>query len=198
MQYEYCAGTYHDDDTENFVPPIIIWLTSFFILRKKQSLLLSSLSVRVFFYSCLLMFFPPFFLHLQCFPPARRWTSTATTANVSAAPGCATETTTARTIQTNRTVVSTLPLFYYDKQTNKQLLSHTDRSSHTERGPAPSSSGGRVIKVDRCLRRPGAERSLFLSLKEWTCCHAQTHMHTLTKRSALPRSSHQTSSNLCP
>lgn len=47
---------------------------------------------------------------LQCFPPARHWTSTVTTANASVAPGCVTETTTARTTPTSRTAVSDLLL----------------------------------------------------------------------------------------
>lgn len=43
---------------------------------------------------------------LQCCPLALLWTSTVITGSVSAAPGCATEITTARTIRTSRTAVS--------------------------------------------------------------------------------------------
>lgn len=118
---------------------------------------------------------------LQCFPPARPWTSTATTANVSAAPGCVTETMTARTTPTNRTVVSILPLSCQHKthkwwQPHWYAPSHTHTLTHTQKHsrPALSGSGGWVIKVDRCLRQPCAMRCLFCV---WWSCLAVTRTH---------------------
>lgn len=70
-------------------------------------------------------------LSLQCFRPARRWTSTATTANASAAPGCVTATTTARTTQMNRTVVS-VPLFHYSTTVTIILADQHDLFMQTD------------------------------------------------------------------
>lgn len=114
---------------------------------------------------------------LQCSRPARRWTSTATTANASAAPGCVTATTTARTTRTNRTAVSTLLLAARQQERHHRAWSvgvtHVSRCDAVVRGQR--SHGQRPLTF--------ALKSSWCSFDLWSCVHMC--IYTRKKRPAV-------------
>lgn len=105
----------------------------------------------------------------QCSRPVHRWTSTATTANASAAPGCVTATTTARTTRTNRTVVSTL------------LLAAQQQARHYHAWSVGVTHLNRCDAVVRGQRSHGQRPLTFVltsswcSFDLWSCVHMCIH-----------------------